>query len=219
MRLHDHGASRDGQDGLAPGAPAVKLDVPRQPTVDEGPVSVLVAAALDGDHTSWNRLVERYTPLVLSIVRRHRLQASDAEDVVQTVWLRLVEHLGGIRQPAALPGWIITTARNECLHVIRNAKHVAPTDLGEKGWPESVGDPAIDTDLLEDERHQALLIALAELPDRQRDLLLLLIEDPRLSYEEISHCLGLPVGSIGPTRARALARIRAHPTVRALLDA
>jgi RNA polymerase sigma factor (sigma-70 family) len=185
---------------------------------DEGSVSDLVAAALDGDHTSWNRLVERYTPLVLSIVRRHRLQGSDAEDVVQTVWLRLVEHLGGIRQPAALPGWIVTTARNECLHVIRTAKQVAPTDLGEQGWPEGSGDPAIDTDLLEAERHQALLIALAELPDRQRGLLLLLIEDPPLSYEEISRRLGLPIGSIGPTRARALARIRAHQTVQALLD-
>jgi RNA polymerase sigma factor (sigma-70 family) len=185
---------------------------------DERPVSELVAAALDGDHSCWNRLVDRYTPLVLSIVRRHRLQGSDAEDVVQTVWLRLVEHLGGIRQPAALPGWIVTTARNECLHVIRNQKSVSPADLGEQGWPEGDGDPAIDSDLLEAERHEALLIALAELPERQRALLLLLIEDPPLSYEEISRRSGLPVGSIGPTRARALARVRAHRSVQALLN-
>jgi RNA polymerase sigma factor (sigma-70 family) len=185
---------------------------------DEGSVSDLVAAALAGDHSSWNRLVDRYTPLVLSIVRRHRLQGSDAEDVVQTVWLRLVEHLGGIRQPAALPGWIATTARNECLHVIRGHKLVSPTDLGEQGSPEGVGEPGIDRDLLEAERHEALLIALAELPDRQRALLLLLIEDPPLPYEEISRRLGLPVGSIGPTRARALARVRAHPTVQALFN-
>jgi RNA polymerase sigma factor (sigma-70 family) len=181
-------------------------------------VSELVAAALDGDHSSWNRLVDRYTPLVLSIVRRHRLQGSDAEDVVQTVWLRLVEHLRGIRQPAALPGWIVTTARHECLHVIKNHKLVSPTDLGEQGWPEGAGDPAIDSDLLEAERHEALLIALAELPERQRTLLLLLIEDPPLPYEEISRRLGIPVGSIGPTRARALARVRAHQAVQALLN-
>ncbi|WP_222263176.1 RNA polymerase sigma factor [Modestobacter marinus] len=185
---------------------------------DEGSVSEVVAAALDGDQASWNRLVDRYTPLVLSIVRRHRLQGSDAEDVVQTVWLRLVEHLGGIRQPAALPGWIVTTARNECLHVLRGQKLVSPTDLGEHGWPEGAGNPAIDRDLLEAERHEALLIALAELPDRPRALLQLLIEDPPLSYEEISRRLGLPVGSIGPTRARALARIRSHSSVQALLD-
>ena len=185
---------------------------------DECSVSDLVAAALDGDHTSWDRLVERYTPLVLSFVRRHRLQGSDAEDVVQTVWLRLVEHLGGIRQPAALPGCIVTTARNECLHVIRGQKQVSPTDLADQGWPEGAGDPAIDRDLLEAERHEALLIALAELPDRQRALLQLLIEDPPLPYEEISRRLGLPIGSIGPTRARALARIRSHSSVQALLD-
>jgi RNA polymerase sigma factor (sigma-70 family) len=184
---------------------------------DECSVYELVAAALDGNHSSWNRLVDRYTPLVLSVVRRHRLQGSDAEDVVQTVWLRLVEHLRGIREPAALPGWIVTTARNECLHLIRSHQLVSPADLGEQGWPEGAGGAAIDSDLLEAERHEALLIALAELPDRQRALLLLLIEDPPLSYEEISRRLGLPVGSIGPTRARALARVRAHQAVQALL--
>lgn len=184
---------------------------------DEGSVPELVAAALDGDHASWNSLVERYTPLVLSVVRRHRLQGSDAEDVVQTVWLRLVEHLGRIRQPAALPGWIATTARNECLHVIRGSKQVSPTDLEAQGAPAADGQPAIDTDLLEAERHEALLIALAELPERQRALLLLLIEDPPLPYEEISRRLGLPIGSIGPTRARALARVRSHQAMQALL--
>jgi RNA polymerase sigma factor (sigma-70 family) len=185
---------------------------------DEGSVSELVAAALDGDHASWNRLVDRYTPLVLSVVRRHRLKGSDAEDVVQTVWLRLIEHLRGIREPAALPGWLMTTARNECLHLIRSHKLVSPVDLEGQGWPESAGELAVDTDLLEAERHQALLIALAELPDRQRALLLLLIEDPPVSYEEISRRLDLPVGSIGPTRARALARVRAHQAMRALLN-
>jgi RNA polymerase sigma factor (sigma-70 family) len=185
---------------------------------DECSVSDLVAAALDGDQSSWNRLVDRYTPLVLSVVRRHRLQGSDAEDVVQTVWLRLIEHLDRIREPAALPGWIVTTARNECLHVIRSHKAVSPVDLAEQGWPEGAGNPAVDSDLLEAERHEALLAALAELPDRQRALLLLLIEDPPLSYEEISRRLGLPVGSIGPTRARALARVRAHEAMRALLS-
>jgi RNA polymerase sigma factor (sigma-70 family) len=186
---------------------------------DESSVSQLVAAALQGDHTSWNRLVDRFTPLLLSVIRRHRLQGDDAEDVVQTVWLRLVEKLEGIREPEALPGWIITTARNECLHLIKARRFVSPTDLEDRGWPEGTGPSAVDSDLLEVERHEALLMALAELPERQRALLLLLIEDPPLSYEEIGRRLGVPIGSIGPTRARALARVRAYEAVQALLNA
>ena len=185
----------------------------------ENPVAALVAAAVDGESAAWNALVDRYTPLVLSVVRRHRLQGSDAEDVVQTVWLRLVENLRGLREPAALPGWIVTTARNACLHVLRGHRHVVPADVGDDGWPIVSDGPPVDTDLLDAERHEALLAALAELPERQRELLLLLIEDPPLSYEEISRRLDLPIGSIGPTRARALARIRSSQAVRALLDA
>ena len=186
---------------------------------EANPVTELVAAALDGDSAAWNALVDRYSPLVLSVVRRYRLQGSDAEDVVQTVWLRLVENLRGLRQPAALPGWIITTARNACLHVLRGHRQVVPAEVGEEGWPGVSDGPPVDTDLLEAERHQALLMALAELPDRQRALLVLLIEDPPLSYEEISRRLDLPIGSIGPTRARALARIRSYQAVQALLNA
>jgi len=186
---------------------------------DDHPVRQLVAAASDGDSAAWNSLVERYTPLVLSVVRRHRMYGSDAEDVVQTVWLRLVEKLDSIREPGALPGWILTTTRNECMHVLRGHKPAFPADLGEEGWPESSGQPGVDADLLDAERHEALITALAELPDRQRSLLLLLIEDPPLPYEEISRRLGIPVGSIGPTRARALARVRAHLAVQALLNA
>jgi RNA polymerase sigma factor (sigma-70 family) len=186
---------------------------------DASPIPQLVAAALDGDQQSWNRLVDRYTPLVLSVVRRYRLDASDAEDVVQTVWLRLVEQLGRIREVAALPGWIATTAGHECLHVIKGRRRAVPTDLSDEGWPEGTGDPAVDTDLLVAERHEALLAALAELPERQRAVLLLLLHDPPLAYEEIGRRLGLPVGSIGPTRARALERIRSSAAVQGLLRA
>ena len=186
---------------------------------DADPIPALVAAALDGDAASWNRLVERYTPVVLSVVRRFRLQGTDADDVVQIVWLRLVEKLGAIREPEALPGWIVTTARRECLHLIRARRLMSPTDLDEQAPPAGSGDTALDSDLLEAERHAALLAALAELPDRQRNLLLLLLEDPPLSYDEISARLDMPVGSIGPTRARALARIRSSHAMQALLDA
>ena len=186
------------------------------PDGTEDAVSALVARALDGDSSSWDRLVERFLPLMLSVVRRHRLQDAEADDVAQTVWLRLVEHLGAIREPRALPGWIVTTTRNECLHVIRDRRLVSAADLDTRGRHDD--QPGLDSDLLESERHEALLIALAELPERQRALLLLLIEDPPPPYEEIARRLGMPIGSIGPTRARALTRIRAHQAVRALLE-
>jgi len=185
---------------------------------DADPVPALVAAAVDGNSAAWRDLVERYTPLVLSVVRRYRLQGSDADDVVQVVWLRLVEKLSSLREPRALPGYIATTTRHECLHVLGARRLVSPTDLDDHAPEGAPGDTALDSGLLEGERHEALLAALAELPDGQRDLLLLLLEDPPLSYEEIHRRLGIPVGSIGPTRARALTRIRAHHAVRSLMN-
>ncbi|WP_432477217.1 RNA polymerase sigma factor [Nocardioides sp. GXQ0305] len=187
---------------------------------EASPVPLLVAAAAAGEAAAWHELVARYTALVLSVVRRHRLRDDDAEDVVQTVWLRLVEHLDELREPAALPGWIGTTARNECLRVIRARRVVPSADPFEHpaAAGADVGEETFDATLLDAERHEALLSAMAELPDRQRALLALLIEDPPVPYEEVSARLGIPVGSIGPTRARALARLRAHPAVSALLD-
>ncbi|SNS25610.1 RNA polymerase sigma factor, sigma-70 family [Geodermatophilus saharensis] len=188
-----------------------------EPDADEDAVATLVARALSGDAAAWDRLVERFLPLVLSIVRRHRLQDAEAQDVAQTVWLRLVEHLGAIREPRALPGWIATTTRHECHHLHGGRCVVPSEDLDTRGRPDD-DTPGPEHRLLQGERHDALLAALAELPERQRALLLLLIEDPPLPYEEISRRLDMPVGSIGPTRARAIARIRTHRAVQALLE-
>ena len=88
----------------------------------------LVAAAAQGDQRAWAALVERYVPLVYSIIRRYRLSDKDAEDVSQTVWLRLVEHLGAIREPQALPGWLATTTRHEALGVLRSKRRTDPVD-------------------------------------------------------------------------------------------
>jgi RNA polymerase sigma factor (sigma-70 family) len=192
---------------------------------DDSPVPDLVRGARDGRQSSWDQLVERYTPLVLSVVRGYRLQSSDADDVVQTLWLRLVEHLDEIREPRALPGWIVTTARNECLRTIRHRQRtqpfdpLAPTRAGELAETALDGRPsevdAVVEDLTQADRHRALLEAFATLSDPQRELLLLLMTDPPTPYTEISERLHIPVGSIGPTRKRALQRIREHPAVRA----
>src|SRR3954464_15518455 len=98
--------------GVAPGAEETFM--PQPPEVEQ-----LVEAARAGDAAAWDALVERYLPLVTAVIRRLRLSASDADDVNQTVWLRLVEHLDGLREPRALPGWLATTARHEGLRMLK----------------------------------------------------------------------------------------------------
>ncbi len=174
----------------------------------DGPELVdLVAAAATGDQRAWDRLVERFIPLVRSISRSFRLSPSENEDISQAVWLRLVEQLTRIRDPQCLPGWISTTTRNECLSLVRMQKRTY--SHGEIGDWEAL---AVDVDptesLFREQRAQALREGLAELPDRQRDLLIMLLADPPVSYDEISRRLDIPKGSIGPTRARALQRLR-----------
>lgn len=172
------------------------------------PLTELVRAAREGDQSAWDAIVERFLPLVDAIVRRHRLSESDGDDVSQTVWLRLVEHLDELREPAALPGWIRTTARNECLRAIAARGRVRPVDPQEDGGLDAVELDVSDHRLLVAEWRQLLREALAELPAGRRELLLLLLADPPVGYEAISERLGIPIGSIGPTRARALEQLR-----------
>lgn len=187
------------------------------PTVDDT-IADLVQAAMAGDEDAWRQLVERYLPLVKSVIRSLGLFGQDAQDVSQILWLRLVEHLKDLREPRALPGWIRTTTRNECTQLLRNARRAVP--VGASVEPETVTVTAgeLDADLLRAERHQALLQAFAELPEHQRKLLVLLTADPPLSYAEVGRRLGMPSGSIGPTRARALKNLRESAAVAGLIE-
>ena len=172
-------------------------------------VAVLVKRACEGQQSAWDELVERFLPLVGAIIARHRLRGHDADDVNQTVWLWLVEHLAALREPRALPGWIATTTRNECLRVIARSRRTTSVDpLSASIFDRADEEGALDDDLLTLERQQALRAAMAELPDDRRELLTLLLVDPPLPYREVSRLLGIPVGSIGPTRARALQQLR-----------
>jgi RNA polymerase sigma factor (sigma-70 family) len=185
--------------------------------MDDGdyPITLLVNAAAAGDEQAWHEIVDRYTPLLGSVIRRFRLTTAETQDVAQTVWLRLVEHLSGLREPRALPMWIITTGRRESLRCLRDRRRTVPYDPLESSW---LSFPAEDLEpeeeLLRADRHEALLAGLAELPTRQRELLLLLVADPPLSYAQISKRTGIPTGSIGPTRRRALDRLRQTFAVR-----
>jgi RNA polymerase sigma factor (sigma-70 family) len=179
----------------------------------------LVTRARQGELQAWDALVERYSPLIWSICRRNRLGDADAEDAVQSVWLHLVQHLDRIHDPAALPGWLVTVTRRECLRVLQVAR--GPLASAHVLDAENLLDKQARTaeqELLEAERHAALREAFLDLQPSDQRLLALLIEDPPVPYAQISARLGIRVGSIGPTRIRCLDKLRRHPAVAALID-
>jgi RNA polymerase sigma factor (sigma-70 family) len=177
----------------------------------------LVEAAKGGDQCAWDQLVERFVPLVASVARRYRLSDADLSDVNQTLWLRLVEHLDQIREPLALPGWIITTTKREALRLIKARNRMVSVDPMAGSLLDGDDGVEVDESLLYDERRQALRDALVELRPHHRELLLLLIAEPPLSYDDISRRLGMPKGSIGPTRARCLEELRNTAALRSFL--
>ena len=190
------------------------------PACDDPGAAGLVARARGGDKRAWDALVERYAPLIWSICRKYRLGRDDADDVGQSVWLRLVGQLDQIREPAALPGWLATTTRRECGRIARAARGpyaaVYPLD-GENMADEQAG--TAEQEVLAAERHAALRQALAALPPEGQQLIAMLTADPPVPYAEISARMGIPIGSIGPTRRRCLDKMRRHPAIVALIDA
>ena len=190
------------------------------PVPGDVPVTDLVICAREGDQRAWDAIVERYAPLVWSICRRYRLSGADADDAGQAVWLQLVDQLDKIRDPAALPGWLATTTRRECGRLVRAAQRTRPPGyvLDAGNIPDEQAAMA-DDELLAAERHAALREALAGLPPSCQRLFALLAEDPPLPYAQISARLGIPAGSIGPTRRRCLAKLRRHPAIAALINA
>ena len=179
-------------------------------------LSELVAAAIAGNRTAWNVLVERFAPLVTSVTRRFGLTPSDADDVRQNVWLRLVEHLADLREPRALPGWIVTTTRREALRVLSTRRRVEVADPQTDTRLDTITNDEPDANLLHAERRQAVHAGLAELQAAHRDLLLLTVANTDISYRQISQRLGIPIGSIGPNRARYLNKLRNTGSLQAL---
>jgi RNA polymerase sigma factor (sigma-70 family) len=169
-------------------------------------VASLVAAAASGEQRAWSLLVLRFGGMIRSIARRHRLGDADQDEVAQRTWLRLLEHIGSIREPAALGGWLATTTRHECLRVLRSSCREIPVNE-----PVALDEPDLNT--VEDaavaaERRAALHRALDALPDRQQSLMRMLLAEPALSFDELSVALGIPRGSLGPTHGRCLKLLR-----------
>ena len=176
--------------------------------------SELVGRASAGDQTAWGTLVDRYAGMVWAIARRHSLDPQDAADVSQVVWLRLVQHLGTLRQPERVGAWLATTTKRESLRVSKARGREVPV-AGEHG-PDRLELPeaAPEAGLLAAERSAELWRAFGLLSHRCQRLLRLLLADPPLGYAEVAKVLGVPVGGIGPTRARCLSCLRRHLTAR-----
>jgi RNA polymerase sigma factor (sigma-70 family) len=150
--------------------------------------------------------IDRLMSRMGSVARAHRLPAHQVDDVIQNTMLRLLEHRESIREPRAVGAWLQTTARNESLRVLRDgarARPVSPGDLPDRSELSPLQAHAESA-----ERRIALLHAIDALPDRQRELMLALLAEPQPSYAEVARALDMPIGSIGPTRARALERLR-----------
>jgi RNA polymerase sigma factor (sigma-70 family) len=188
-------------------------------SVEPEEIAGLVRAAAGGDRTAWTAIVQRFSGLVWAITRGYRLGSADAADVYQTTWLRLAEHLDRIVSPERLGAWLATTARRESLRMTRtgartiHADDVTLVGLGhvDDRSPEQA---VLDAEqaVLDSERARQLWRAFGELSARCQQLLRVLMASPPPSYAEVGAALGMPVGSIGPSRARCLDRLRAMLT-------
>jgi len=165
----------------------------------------LLTLAANGDRGAWDALVDRFGQMVWSVARGFRLDEAMAKDVSQTVWLKLIENIDRIKDPERLPGWLATTARREAMRVARVRDRVVVTDFE---YDIEDPTPSLDEILIDDEENRVVVRAFSTLDDMCRQLLRLMMIEPALSYDEISEATGRPIGSLGPTRARCLDKLR-----------
>ncbi|GAA2894448.1 sigma-70 family RNA polymerase sigma factor [Streptosporangium fragile] len=182
--------------------------------MDRDSIGILFRAAADGDAAAWKSLVEGLSPLVWAVVRSHRLTDADGHEVYQTTWFRLVQNLTRIREPERVGAWLASTARHECLKVLKAARRVSPSDdagtLDRAADDHTPEQAVIESEeaAVEQERVRQVWQAFQDLGENCRRLLRVLMATPPPGYQEVSAALGLAVGSIGPIRQRCLGRLR-----------
>jgi RNA polymerase sigma factor (sigma-70 family) len=188
----------------------------RQQAVPQATPRVTTLAGGDGarENVAWMRLIARHDRTLRSIARSYRLGAADVDDVVQVTWTRLYQNIDRLCDPNAIAGWLATTTRREAMRVLQRAVREQPVDELESGMPDDSARPEVV--LLAAEEREVLGRAIAALPGRQRDLLRLLATDGDADYARLSETLDMPVGSIGPIRARGLARLARNAELRSL---
>lgn len=197
------------KDAASPGA-RVSAVGSEEPSIEK-----LFARGVDGDDDAWAMLVDRLSPAIWAVARNSGLSRERAEDLAQTVWLRLVDRHHTIREPNRLAGWVQTTARNEALSMLRRAG-ADTTSVDEMYIDLEATEVGPDEFVATADTNRLLLAGMAELGDRCQLLLRLLAE--KVSYLDVCDMLEMKVGSIGPTKERCLEKLRRTPTVRALLD-
>jgi len=156
---------------------------------------------------AWSLLVDRHTHRLYAVARSFALDASTAEDLVQTAWLRLIERSDQLRDPDALGAWLSMIVRNEARRLVTRRREI-PTESSPEASSHVADGP--DRGLLQDERDVALRSAFSRLGTECQQLLRLLLTEPPLSYDEIAVAVGRPRGSLGPTRRRCLDQLRGH---------
>jgi RNA polymerase sigma factor (sigma-70 family) len=187
------------------------MPVPHRHRLKGAQLGVLLHRARRGEDLAWRRLVEYFDGLLRSIAGSYRLGRGDVDDVVQITWMQMFEHIDRIREPEAVAGWLATTARREAMRVLQT--HVREQLSAEPEVGDAATEQAPDVAVLAAEKRAILGEAVAALPGRQRELMTLLLE-PDADYRHISATLKMPVGSIGPTRARGLTSLRRDSALR-----
>jgi RNA polymerase sigma factor (sigma-70 family) len=171
-------------------------------------IPTVVEAAREGNQHAWSELVARFGVMIAATGRRYRLTPADVAELQQTTWLRLVENIHRVEQPDRVGGWLATTARRESLQLLRRAsKYHTGADLILANIPDHHL-PEPDTRPIAEEREAVLRAAWEQLKPRCQELLSRLVTDDPIGYKDISSLMQMPVGSIGPTRARCLEHLR-----------
>ncbi len=168
----------------------------------------LLSAARAGSEDALGQIVNELSPLLWQVARSAGLSQGDAEDVLQTVWMRLITHLDGIHDAGALTGWLVTTTKREAWRVRAAGRKLLPADqdvfadLPDKG-------PGSEEQVIFEDQRRELWAAIGMLSRRCQELLRIMAFAPRPDYATVAAALGMRVGSIGPTRGRCLAKLRA----------
>jgi RNA polymerase sigma factor (sigma-70 family) len=170
-------------------------------------IASMLSATREGSEAALGDIITELTPMLWQVARATGLSRQDAEDVLQTVWTRLLSHLDGIRDARALIPWLVVTTRREAWRQRAAGRRQLPA---EASWFAALPDagPGSEDQIISADQDRALWSAFAQLSPRCQELLRIVAFVPRPDYQAVAAELGMPRGSIGPTRGRCLAKLR-----------